>query len=299
MTIHKNYGFSLIELIFAMALGAMLLAGLMQIYLSVKSLYQTQKAEAALQENIRFSSYILTRNIGMAGYAGCSRLENIEISDDNNLGFNAAAAIQGFDSLHLPGYLNKKDVLPNTDVIVIQKADADETRTLSPIAIGAHTLNVWRNPAIKDNLFLLISNCSAADLFRAKNYDSGTTISAINAMHHAYQTGTSVVGRYEEIAYFVGTSDMQDVNNTPIYSLFMMTNKGDKEELFEGITSMHVKYGISFGGQRKIDGYYDDNYIRQNKLWENVASVVIDLTQQDQVLGKKSWKIYIKLRNRD
>lgn len=61
-------GFTLVEIMVAMTISLLLLAGVMQIFLGSKVTYQLQNSIGRLQENVRFSMDIMTQNIGMAGY---------------------------------------------------------------------------------------------------------------------------------------------------------------------------------------------------------------------------------------
>jgi type IV pilus assembly protein PilW len=298
---HKKSGFSLLELMFAMTLSVVLLVGVLQVYSSVKSLYQTHKATAELQENMRFSAYMLNQSVSIAGYAGCARLRDLQIADLQNIGFTPETSLQGFDSANLPQYLHDKNVVSGTDVIIVQRADADETRVISAgVDVGATTINVLQNPATRNDAILLLSNCTTADLFSAKNYDNGAVIQSTVAIKHKYAPGTSVVGRYAEQAYFVSNTGREDERGHALYGLFVVTNRGDKEELCEDISRMKIKYGVDRGARGVIDDYYDATYVTNNKLWTKVVSVIITLTQQQNAAfsQEKNWDIYIKLRNR-
>lgn len=61
-------GFTLVEIMVAMTISLLLLAGVLQIFLGSKVTYQLQNSIGRLQENVRFSMDIMTQNIGMAGY---------------------------------------------------------------------------------------------------------------------------------------------------------------------------------------------------------------------------------------
>lgn len=274
------------------------MAGLIRVYLSLKYLYQAHTAVIAVQENIRLTSYVLTQAISTAGYAGCARLTQLQIEDATNRDFTAENSIRGFASDHPPSYLVKKDIAPNTDIIVIQKADADETRVTGDIKAGATTIKVKENPATRDNLYLLLSNCNFADLFMARNFDNGPSTESVTAIRYKYAIDTSVVGRYAELAYFIGDTGNVNEQGLPIYSLFVVTNKGNKEAMFDGVSGMKIKYGIDLQGRGAIDGYFAHDYIDTKKIWDKVVSVIITLTQQEDKSVKKSWDIYIKLRNR-
>jgi type IV pilus assembly protein PilW len=68
-TIHRDQqGLTLIEIMIAITISLLLLAGVMQIFISSKSSYNLQNGLGRLQENGRYAMNILARDIGMAGH---------------------------------------------------------------------------------------------------------------------------------------------------------------------------------------------------------------------------------------
>jgi len=78
-------GFSLVEIMVAMALGLVLLGGTITIYSSSKNSYRLQENIAGLQENARFAIHALRRDVEVAGYP---LIRNI-------VPFNAALTLDG------------------------------------------------------------------------------------------------------------------------------------------------------------------------------------------------------------
>lgn len=64
-------GVSLIELMIAMAIGLVLLLGLVQVFGASRTAYQLSEGLARVQENGRFAVDYLQRDIRMAGHMGC------------------------------------------------------------------------------------------------------------------------------------------------------------------------------------------------------------------------------------
>lgn len=61
-------GFTLVEIMVAVTISLLLLAGVMQIFISSKAAYNLQSGVSRMHENARFASDILANNIGLAGY---------------------------------------------------------------------------------------------------------------------------------------------------------------------------------------------------------------------------------------
>ncbi|SJM93836.1 PilW family protein [Crenothrix polyspora] len=66
-------GFTLVELMIAMLLGAFFLNGVLHIFSAAKQSYRTQENLARLQENGRLALDFISQDVRMAGYWGCSK----------------------------------------------------------------------------------------------------------------------------------------------------------------------------------------------------------------------------------
>jgi type IV pilus assembly protein PilW len=73
-----NRGFSLIELMVAMTASLILLVGVGQIYLGTSATSRAQEGLSRVQENARFATDALARQIRMAGHTGCARSSEVE-----------------------------------------------------------------------------------------------------------------------------------------------------------------------------------------------------------------------------
>lgn len=64
-------GLTLVELMIAVAIGSILLLGLIQVFVASRNTYQMSEAMGRVQENGRFALDYLQRDIRMAGHMGC------------------------------------------------------------------------------------------------------------------------------------------------------------------------------------------------------------------------------------
>lgn len=71
-TKYTNKGFSLIELMVAVAISVIILAGVLTMMSASKKTYTQQMDRARLQENARFALDFISRSLRMAGYFGCA-----------------------------------------------------------------------------------------------------------------------------------------------------------------------------------------------------------------------------------
>ncbi|QHC97763.1 pilus assembly protein PilW [Pseudomonas sp. R84] len=80
-------GFGLIELLIALALGLIVVLGVVQIFIAAKNTYVSQNSAAAIQEDARFVLSKMIQEIRMVGMFGCLG----SITDSSSAGdFNAA-----------------------------------------------------------------------------------------------------------------------------------------------------------------------------------------------------------------
>ncbi|MCG6918841.1 MAG: prepilin-type N-terminal cleavage/methylation domain-containing protein, partial [Deltaproteobacteria bacterium] len=61
-------GYSLVELLVAMAITLVVMAGTYKVYVTQQDSYLLQEQVAEMQQNARTAKYIMTREIRMAGY---------------------------------------------------------------------------------------------------------------------------------------------------------------------------------------------------------------------------------------
>ncbi|TEA62796.1 PilW family protein [Pseudomonas sp. CH235] len=83
----KNLGFGLIEMLVALALGLIVVLGVVQIFLAAKNTYVSQNSAAAMQEDARFVLSKMIQELRMVGMFGCLGT----ITDSSSAGdFNTA-----------------------------------------------------------------------------------------------------------------------------------------------------------------------------------------------------------------
>jgi hypothetical protein len=275
-------GFSLLEVLVAAFLGMLLLEAILQSYLSAKNVYRAQNELTSLSENIRTAEFILWQNIMQAGFAGCRKVSELNLSNHVQVKYTAMGfGIRGYNSFYLPNYLLNKHIVVGTDVIVIGKASSHAVSILKDVKKGAFSLPVAVSSVTKSKHILLISDCKNADLF--------DTEMAKTFLAHDYQQEKTQVRLFEELAFFIGRHS--DRKNHPLPSLYICTNRGYAEELVSDVSDMKIYYGAN------VNGSYQ--YLRAPNIvaWDKVLGVIIDLKMHSNKLVKHR-RIYVKLRER-
>lgn len=298
----RQNGITMIEVMVAMALSLIILAGVMHIFINNKQTYRVQEAFARLQESGRFATHFITKDLRMAGYAGCGS----KIADPKNrtdyyppptgdgvedvVGDFNGSGIEGYQSGDLPLQLtdaitlSSADVVPGTDIVRIKRATSTGVRLKGNMS--AVNANIQLDAAtaagqFQDNDYLFISDCEAADIFVANNISvSGTTTTI--AHPESVNKGNFLSKPYQEDAEvykFISTTYYLGYNNAGEVALFRQTLGNaatmNVEELVEGVEDMHLLYGEDSNGNGTPNRYVDSATVGN---WNNIVSVRIELT---------------------
>ncbi|NUO75406.1 MAG: pilus assembly protein PilW [Lysobacter sp.] len=86
-------GFSMVELMVALALGTFLMIGLVQVFDASRITYKLSEGLARVQENSRYAMDYLQRDLRMAGHMGCLN-DQTRLLQPGNRGFRSAFAAQ-------------------------------------------------------------------------------------------------------------------------------------------------------------------------------------------------------------
>jgi len=294
--IKKHQGFSLLEILIATALGLWLLAIVMQNYLLGKNIYGKAEDLAVLSENIRFADFVLWQNITQAGFSGCKRLTELNVSNHLSSKLMEIKNIRGYSYRQAPKSLSSKVILGN-DIIVISKVATEVWYLTVDIKKGTKSFDIDQKINSKRNRWLMISDCVNADLFEINKHHS-KTIRFNTPLQHQYKKKNTEVRFFEEIAFFISNTGRKDNKNNPILGLYFSINGGNKSEIISNVSDMKVYYGIDLNNQGTIDKYYSAAEVSDIKLWDKVLSVVITLTFHSGYFSRQK-SLYIKLRGRE
>lgn len=176
---------SLLELMVGLVLGLMLMAGVMQVFLSSKQTNRFQDALSRIQENGRFAMDILESRLRMAGYTGCYGdlslgVENI-LNDQSNVAWKISDPVQGFDNVATTDNLGGvTGFIAGTDVLVIRGMNSGVPLNSNPDTLE-FTVTAANNRFAPGEI-LLVTDCDQASLFQATTV---TTTSGVTKIKHA------------------------------------------------------------------------------------------------------------------
>jgi type IV pilus assembly protein PilW len=195
----NTYGFSMVELMVALALGLIIMAGVSAVFVNSTKSYHTTDATARLQENARFALHFLTTDVRRIGHIGCannpdatySTLNGGSLGGDINpqtgasfLGLPKITPVEGVDGLPgpwepssnpttgatAPG-MNINGAIAGTDAFFLRYLDIDNgipmtlnmNSNADPVAVS-HTDRVTHK--LEQNQIIAISDCTATHIFQ-------------------------------------------------------------------------------------------------------------------------------------
>jgi type IV pilus assembly protein PilW len=133
-------GFSLIELLLALALGLVVVSGIVQLFVGNQQSYAVLTGQARMQENGRFALEFISRAVRSAGFLGCAQ-EPESLVRGLTGGWNlipevdVTRPVQAFDSTGVNTWSPVLATLPRSEVVDtnVRFADAGiDTRVIAP-----------------------------------------------------------------------------------------------------------------------------------------------------------------------
>lgn len=296
----QQKGLSLIELMIAMVIGLVLLAGVIGIFLSTQQTNRTQEAMSRVQESARIAIELIARDIRESGQSICAGSESItnlldptqsdypDFFFDEMNPFTAPAAIA--------------DALPNRHILATNRFGSTGTYTVGNPGggggVGANNVSpqIQLQPAhnLERCQLVMVAGPEGmqCEIF-ANNVNSSVQVhrgpgncgdyrnlspSDVNRELVDYAIGDEIeIFTVLSRAYYIANND----NN--IATLFRtsdpLTNDDDdivREELVEGIFDMRIEYGIDTNGDGDPNRFAFANAL-VNPQWDRFVAVRIHL----------------------
>ncbi|MFQ5756494.1 MAG: PilW family protein [Acidiferrobacterales bacterium] len=299
-------GFTLVEIMVAVTIGLIVLVAVAQIFATSRATYGLEEGLARVQENGRFGTEFLARDLRMAGFAGCLNVNQVlnanadyTVSNRlNNSGFfeNAFAPglhIRGHEWVSagiwnpvLPGFLNGK-VADQTDVLVIRRGAEQSYRLAAAMATDSADITIPEAGDIELNDIVLIADCNSADVIQVT---SSTVASPVETLGHDITAGTpgnvgttvakayggdAEVMRLVTRAYYIGWRGDDSSNPPGLFRREMgKGTMGNAQELVEHVDSMQLIYGEDTNADGSADIYRLPAAVTD---WSRVVSVRLAL----------------------
>lgn len=211
----RQAGLTLVELMISVAIGSILMIGVIQLFTGMRGAYTLNESMSRVQENGRFAIEYLTSDLRMAGYMGCmSASQNLDfyahaLDEADDFLANFSQGLDGYeangtgpgddvtiDSLSpptpdtagawspaLPGQLAGEVVL-DSDVLVVRYMSPDNVNLVPPVTDGTqwHTDHAGDcdddgNCPYPQNTLMMATDCAGrAVLFRRGNQGKSNNV---------------------------------------------------------------------------------------------------------------------------
>jgi type IV pilus assembly protein PilW len=311
------HGFTMIELMIAMLLGLVVIAGVTSVFLANQQVYTANGALDDVQNESRIAFELMARDIRSAGLTGClndGRVSNVLVDGPNNGGTdwwaNWSNALHGYTSGTADPALTVGTAVTNqlsgTDSIqLIGAEDTGESIATDVEPTGTITLNETTSDLAKGSLVLACDPDHAA-LMQISSYSggSGSTITFNHATSGSpgncttdlsYPTvcsstnsyvfpANSMVAALAASDWYVGYNTAKGGTSLFRTSLQLVGGKPTPTpvELVRNVTGMTISY-LQTGGTAYVAASSVTN-------WANVTAVQVQLTVQStsQLAGTNS-----------
>jgi type IV pilus assembly protein PilW len=315
-------GFSLIELMVAMTIGLLLLAGLFGIYISVAQSARSQAALALMQGNARYAFEIMGVDLRMIGFTGSN-----DASPQNVVNFTTAShlcplvdlfgtkgctdgagPLVGYENTNPPNVCTTANTSPcyltSTDSLTVVRVDTGDKYAVSAHTAGtSFTLSSWptSNPPAAGEIFVAADYTHAA-VFQVRTASSPTvSYSAGTVSPGNTGTGLGTFGgginalslyRLSGASYYIGRNP---VGEPALYRDKLghsgTTANSTPEELVQGVEDMNIKYGVDTDttADGNVDSYWNANQV--NAGTDGTLSMPVSITT-----ASDRWKRVLSVR---
>lgn len=276
-------GLSLAELLLALALGAVIVAGFGRMFAANRATHAMMEGQSRLQESARVALDLIARSARMAGHIGCN--SGVTVAN----GLNGAwqdlpevrlpSPVQAFDgvgadsdddawqpslaalkSTNGSGGLGKAPE-PGTDVLVLRRVEAGRPLAgsvgpLDSVVVDADELD------LQDDDFAVLADCERAVLFRVTSIAQAAGVATLarasgteRLSNSSVALGTAAwggasgaegagVGRVVTDVYFVAEVDERNDRGEPVFALWRKVGDGAVAELLRGIDDMQLLLAV-------------------------------------------------------
>lgn len=294
----RQSGFSLMEMMIAITIGFIVVAGIGYLYLGSSQTFKTQDSLSAIQENSRFALDTMSRDIRMAGYMGCGNLSGItpnNITSNPQIGTPPALppGLQVFPTgagwAAPAGYSRVAG-----DVLRVSHASSTGVTVSASMGNQGADIKIGANPGnFQAGDVLLVSDCQHADVFVATTVGNGTPVTIAHANNFNTSNNLSwlygispppaQVYTFQQIDYFLGcpTASWAGGQCSVPVALYQVINNGVPQALVDNVENMAFLLGVDTSGTvppaKLVGAYQSPTTVAAANNWANVLAVQVHL----------------------
>jgi len=255
-------GWTLVELLVAMTLSLLVVAGIGQIYLAAKRSYDIQTNLAQIQDVGRYVVDVLTQDIHMAGYWGLMDINapanvptKVPVPPDTCVSGSTAWGSMIDDRIF--GVVNNDSSYDCISSWSLTGGDALVVRYADPVDIPP------TGPFTATRLYIQTLPLQGNLSFGAPSVSSpGPVFSNHAVVAHAYYVANPIV---------------TDCGNVPVFAREHLTKLGtpSSESLVNGVELLHFQYGVDTDSPAdgSVNQYLNAIYVTNGNLWNRVRAV--------------------------
>ena len=313
----NQQGLTLVEIMVAITISLVLLAGIIKIFQSAKQSYNIQQALSRIQENARLVTDVMIRDLSTSGYMGClgSTDEVINTLKEKTASYDFATAIEGSEGGTNPDSITIRHVSEATAIPVVQPM----TGLKAPLVLDANHMNYG---SLQQWDVVTVSDCAGAAVFMITNNPDDTGViehaAAVVATTGPNESQSNETDDLQRIfgaqtastakIYRVGTTSYELKTGSAGRSNSLFVTPGG--ELVEGVDDLQIQYGVGSTPPTSTTPVIAEQYVDADDVtdWKNVVSVRITFTVNsvDMVVNPgdgdgllhKTFTTTIRLRNR-
>lgn len=267
----RQRGLTMVEIMVAVAVGLLLTAGAIQIFITSKQAYRTTEALSRVQENGRYGLHFLARDIRGASFYGCA--QDVEV---NNVVTNGGGAFD-FDGEPIEG----TEGGAGPDSITLRFAVQN-----SGIAISQQMPNTAANLFLNDSSsitpgdIMIVTDCESADIFTVTSNNTANNNIGHNSGNNSFPHENSTQKMSK--SYGVGAMVFNATERT--YSIvnndLQRTVNGAAEVLVDDVEDLQIEYGIDTDNDLTVNTYVAADVVDLDPglEWSNAVAVRIAVT---------------------
>lgn len=276
-------GLSLVELMVALTLGLLLVAGVTRLFLSARQGYRVQESHARQQDNARFVMETLASEIRHADFWGGASPQALSVVSNLGTATDCSEAWMADVAFPLRAYAGAatsplagctvSDYVPNTDVLVVRYADPN--RFVSNAELDAPPADLSANGRL---------------LVRAAVGGSGSVYLINNlAAARSAQPGDEADGvvNYKYVARVLFVRSNNQDQPTLYQRTLTSAGVSASQQLAEGVEMLRYSFGLDQDGDLVVDRYVATADMTATD-WSRVLSIRVGLLMRGDALDEFS-----------
>ncbi|PID48934.1 MAG: prepilin-type cleavage/methylation domain-containing protein [Proteobacteria bacterium] len=299
----KQAGLTLIELLLAMTLGLVLMAGAISLFQANQQTFRSNQGLIQIQEGTRSSFELLSRDLRQAGYISCGKSANVAnvLTPSARTGLMEWVELRGYDgdkaAPELPFGTGVGERVDGTSAIFIQGMELNTQRiaTHNPnsaeFTLAANSSNFHVGDivmACRPNLVSIFQVTSVDGLklgYRPGTHHAGpgncsrALGSPVNCDHPSPTTNivyktNGIIARFFSAIWYIGNNGRPTDGDKSLFRLRLETDgEAVREEMVVGVSNMQLLYH-----QKDTDRWDSANTIDTAHAWSDVDAVNTSLT---------------------